>query len=107
MPLLPAWVPARAAMAGGLLALLVVYLVFRSLGSGRTSAIGRGIRDALCGLPRMIAKRRIIQRDRKATLGQVARMIAWNPLLLKTRGRPGLRKSHSSDQSPSVGVEKA
>ncbi|CAO3407408.1 glycosyltransferase family 2 protein [Azospirillum largimobile] len=99
LPLLP------LAFAGH--ALLVVYLVVRSLGSGRTGAIGRGIRDALCGLPRMIAKRRAIQRDRKATLGQVARMIAWNPLLLKTRGRPGLRKSHSSDQPPSVGVEKA
>ncbi|MBP2299608.1 glycosyltransferase family 2 protein [Azospirillum picis] len=99
LPLLP------LAFAGH--SLLVAYLAIRSLGSDRTGAIGRGIRDALRGLPRMIAKRRAIQRDRRASLAQVARMIAWNPLLLKTRGRPSPDRSRRSEQAPAVRVEKA
>ncbi|WP_348771381.1 glycosyltransferase family 2 protein [Azospirillum sp. SYSU D00513] len=49
-------------------------------------AAGRGIRDALRGLGGVLAKRRKVQRARRASLGAVARVLTWNPLAVLRRG---------------------
>lgn len=50
----------------------------------------RALRDGIAGLPKMLAKRRVIQRTRRLSVVGLARLLSWNPLMLKTRRRPAI-----------------
>jgi N-acetylglucosaminyl-diphospho-decaprenol L-rhamnosyltransferase len=52
---------------------------------GAGAAYGRGLRDALAGLSKVWAQRRLIQRSRKLGLFALLRQFAWSPLTLLTR----------------------
>ncbi|PWE18705.1 glycosyltransferase family 2 protein [Marinicauda salina] len=52
---------------------------------GHFGLFGRALRDALAGWPRLMEKRRAVQSRRAATVGEIARALAWNPMRLLTR----------------------
>lgn len=51
----------------------------------QTKTALRGLRDAWRGLGPMLAKRRDIQRMRRSSLADLARIITWDPLKMKAR----------------------
>lgn len=52
----------------------------RAVLQGHAAPVQRGLKDALAGLPGMLASRRQIQARRTATSGDLASMMVWNPL---------------------------
>jgi N-acetylglucosaminyl-diphospho-decaprenol L-rhamnosyltransferase len=58
-----------------------------------------GILAGLRGLPRMVQSRRKIQRERRASTWEIARMMVWNPLRAGAAPRIHLLNSASSDRS--------
>jgi GT2 family glycosyltransferase len=55
---------------------------------GHLGPVGRGLRDALNGLPGMLRSRRELQAQRTATSADIGAIMVWNPLdVVKRRGR--------------------
>ncbi len=52
---------------------------------GQFTLFGRALRDALADWPRLMAKRRAIQVRRTINMGELVRIMAWNPLDLLSR----------------------
>lgn len=58
---------------------------------GQFTLFARAVKDALAEWPRVMEKRRAIQKRRTAGPMDIARIMAWNPLLLVSR-RPVIRR---------------
>ncbi|MBL8770071.1 MAG: glycosyltransferase family 2 protein [Phenylobacterium sp.] len=81
-PLLPLVVPLH------LMALVLIYL--RRENRPHIRLILRAVRAAFAGAPAMFRARRRVQAQRRATLGEIARAMTWNPRDLSGR-RPVIR----------------
>jgi GT2 family glycosyltransferase len=66
-------------------AAIMVAMWLRLLPRGQSGVLWRGVRDAVAGLAPILASRRDLQRDRTATIGQIARALTWNPWRFATR----------------------
>lgn len=62
-----------------------LYLCLRAWSVGTGRAYTRAIWDGYAGLPAFAPDRRRLQRSRKAGLGELARALAWSPLLVSRR----------------------
>ncbi|EAP90047.1 glycosyl transferase family protein [Oceanicaulis sp. HTCC2633] len=65
---------------------------------GQFTLFGRAIRDSLAAWPTLMAKRRAVQSQRRASALSIARAMTWNPLKLLTRGLD-VRPLHDAMQS--------
>lgn len=59
-----------------------LYLLWSALLHGRAGAIAQAMRDAVVGMPEAWAKRRAIQRARRANWLATARALTWSPLAI-------------------------
>lgn len=75
----------------GYVVVIVFFLMVRWRTWAQKRAGLRAVYDGVAGLPRMIAKRREIQKTRRLSVGALARLLSWNPFLLKSRRRPLMR----------------
>lgn len=64
---------------------LTIYLLLRFLFAGGARAYAKGVADALRGVRKFSADRARLQRGRRASIGELARVIAWSPHLLTGR----------------------
>lgn len=73
--------------------LWTLYVLWSALLRGRAGPVARGLRDALAGLPAILAARRTIQRTRRASWLDVAGALTWSPLAImrKTAKIRGMR----------------
>jgi N-acetylglucosaminyl-diphospho-decaprenol L-rhamnosyltransferase len=62
---------------------MILWLRFALIGQG--AVFGRALGDAVTGSGRVWRKRGVIQAQRTASLGQIARALSWDPRLLLTR----------------------
>ncbi|MEX0644334.1 MAG: glycosyltransferase family 2 protein [Parvularculaceae bacterium] len=62
-----------------------IYFLARSFTIGAGGAYWRALVDGFGGLARFSDDRRRLQRERKATLGELARALAWSPLKVSRR----------------------
>ena len=65
--------------------LLTALLWAAAIRRGEGAATTRGLKAAVRGLPQVLAKRRRIQRLRRASSADIARVMSWNPLSMARR----------------------
>ncbi|MGE0408939.1 MAG: glycosyltransferase family 2 protein [Amphiplicatus sp.] len=68
-----------------------LYFLARAYSVGTGPSYARALKDGYFGLAALKSRRRAIQRARRATTAEIARMIAWSPLKLMRRA-PALRR---------------
>ncbi len=66
---------------------LTTLLWLAAIARGEGRAATRGLRDAVAGLPKAWAKRRVIQASRRVGSAGIARMMSWSPMAM-VRRRP-------------------
>jgi N-acetylglucosaminyl-diphospho-decaprenol L-rhamnosyltransferase len=91
-PLLPLLLPCHIA--------LLAAIWVRAMQRGQGRVVARAFRDALRGLPGMLATRRTIQAQRRASLAEIAAAMVWRPDALWRRAivlRPLPRQARAAE----------